>query len=220
MNGKTHLAIGAIIGAAYSFIHAPGSGLDTMTCFVVVGGFSALAADLDGPSMLTRKLSKLSRTLRTSSIILGLSALLILGFFYFTNEHFRPGWLWQGVGGATMLTLLGLLVSRGFWRNTMVSLAGIGLGVYGYMEGWYWLIGLGIFVVIAPWLSHRGLTHTLWAVPIWGWIGFGLEAQLAIDGLGILAMLTYLSHIVADMFTPAGVKFLFPLWKKKFRLKL
>jgi len=219
MNGKTHLAIGALLGGAYSFIHAPGSQLDTLACFVAVGGFSALAADLDGPSMLTRKLSKLSRFLHSSSIVIGLSALLILGFLYFTQEQFRPPWLWQAVGGATILTLLGLLVSRGFWRDALVSVAGIILGFYGYTEGWYWLMGLGLFVVIAPWLSHRGMTHTIWVVPIWGWIGLGLEAQLSIDGLGVLAMLAYLSHIVTDMYTPAGVKFLYPLMKKKFRLR-
>lgn len=219
MNGKTHLAIGAIVGGAYGFIHANNE-LDTLLTFIAVGSFSALAADLDGPSMLTRKLSKLSRVLHSGSIIVGLAALSIIGGLWFTQEQFRPPWLWQAVGAATIITLLGLLVSRGSWRNAMVSVAGVLLAGYGYVEQWYWLIGLGIFIIIAPWLSHRGLTHTIWAVPLWGWISFGLEAQLGIGGLGIAAMLTYLSHIVADMFTPAGVKLLYPLSKKKFRLKL
>lgn len=219
MDGKTHLAIGAIIGGTYGYIHT-GNELDTLLTFIAVGGFSALAADLDGPSVLTRKISKLSRTLHAASIIIGLSMLAILGGLLITQEQFRPPWLWQAVALAAALTLLGLLVSRGNWRNAMVSLSGLLLAGFGYTEQLYWLIGLGLFVIIAPWLSHRGFTHTIWAVPIWGWIGFGLESQLAIDGIGAAAILTYLSHIVADMFTPAGVKLIYPLSKKKFRLKL
>lgn len=220
MNGKTHLAIGAVIGGVYGLVHAADSGLDTLLSFVAVGSFSALAADLDGPSLLTRKLTKLSRMLHSACIIAGLAALLIIGGLWLTQEQFRPPWLLAAVAGSLLVTLLGLLVSRGSWRNAMVSITGGLLAAYGYIESWYWLIGLGVFTIIAPWLSHRGLTHTIWVVPLWGWIGFNLEAQLGIAGIGIAAMLTYFSHIVADMFTPAGVRLLYPLSKKKFRLKL
>ncbi|MCM3635999.1 MULTISPECIES: metal-dependent hydrolase [Paenibacillus] len=220
MNGKTHLTIGAVIGGIYGLVHAPAGELDTILFFAGIGGFSGLAADLDGPSVLTRKLTKVSRILHTSLIVVGLSSLLLLGWLTYTQASFRPDWLLAAFAASIVATLLGLLVSRGFWRNALVSLVGIMLAVYGFDQGWYWLIGLGAFVIIAPWLSHRGLTHTIWIVPIWGWIGFGLEQQLGIDGIGIASMLTYLSHIVADMFTPAGVKVLYPITKKKFKLKL
>lgn len=220
MNGKTHLAIGAIIGGAFGLFHAPAGEPETILLFAGIGGFSALAADLDGPSMLTRKLTKVSRILHTGLLICGFLSLLALGWLTFSNDQFRPEWLLGAFAASIAATLLGLLVSRGFWRNALVSIAGALLAYYGYNEGWYWLIGLGIFVVIAPWLSHRGFTHTIWVIPLWGWIGFGLEKQLAIDGIGAAAMLTYASHIVADMFTPAGVKVLYPIMKKKFRLKL
>lgn len=220
MNGKTHLAIGAVIGGAYGLFHAPVGELDTILFFVGIGGFSGLAADLDGPSMLTRKLTKVSRFLHTSLIVVGICALLVLGWLTYTEKSFRPDWLLAAFAASMIMTLLGLLVSRGFWRNALVSLVGLMLGVYGFSQGWPWLIGLGAFVVVAPWLSHRGLTHTIWVIPLWGWIGFGLEQQLGIDGIGAAAMLTYLSHIVADMFTPAGVKVLYPLTKKKFKLRL
>jgi inner membrane protein len=83
-----------------------------------------------------------------------------------------------------------------------------------------WLIGFGLFVAWAPWLKHRGMTHTIWAVPIWGIIAWGLEKQLQVEGLAITAMLGYLSHLIADTLTPSGVKWLYPLVKKSFKIRM
>jgi inner membrane protein len=60
-------------------------------------------------------------------------------------------------------------------------------------------------------LDHRGMTHTLWAVVLWGVIGMGLEKQLRIDGIMIVAVAGYASHLLADSLTPNGVKWLYPL---------
>lgn len=216
MNGKTHLAIGASIGAACTLYFSPAQQLDSMVAYIGVASFSALAADLDGPSILTRKLTKLSRNLHQFTLIGGIAGLAFSLYLWLTTSSFSPLW----IGASVAAILIGLIVNRSAMRNALVSIIGAGLGVYGISEGWYWLIGLGLFTVIAPWLKHRGLTHTIWVVPIWGLMGYGLEQQLAIEGLGLTASLGYLSHIIADMLTPAGVRWLYPLTKKKFKLKL
>lgn len=214
MNGKSHLTIGALIGAGCALYYSPAEQIDSIITFIGVTSFSALAADLDGPSILTRKLTKLSRRLHQSALIAGIAGLAGSLYWFFTEDSISPLW----IGASIIAILLGLIVSRGSVRNGLVSLIGAALGVYGITWGWAWLIGLGAFIVIAPWLKHRGLTHTIWVVPLWGLIGYGVELQLHIAGLGFAAALGYLSHIIADMFTPAGVRWLYPLTKKKFRL--
>lgn len=216
MNGKSHLTIGAIIGAGCAMYYSPPQKLDSILTFVVVAGFSALAADLDGPSLLTRKLTTLSRKLHQYTLIAGIIGLTISLYIWLTSRSISPLW----IGASIAAILIGLIVSQGAMRNGLVSVVGVALGIYGFSQLWYWLIGLAIFIIIAPWLKHRGMTHTIWIVPLWGLIGYGLELQLQITGLGLTAAISYLSHIIADMLTPAGVRWLYPLTKKKFRLKL
>lgn len=216
MNGKSHMTIGAVIGVACTLYFSPAQQLDSIVAYIGVASFSALSADLDGPSILTRKLTKLSRSLHQFTLIAGVIGLAISLYLWLTTSQISP----IGIGASIASILIGLTVSRGAMRNGMVSVIGAALGVYGISEGWYWLIGLGVFVIIAPWLKHRGLTHTIWMVPLWGLMGYGLEQQLAIDGLGLTAALGYLSHIIADMLTPAGVRWLYPITKKKFKIKL
>jgi len=216
MNGKTHFTIGAVIGGIASIYYSPAQQIESVFTFIGIAGFSALTADLDGPSILTNKITKLSRSLHQLALLGGIIGLFLLGFLFLIQKAVSPIWIAASVSAL----LLGLIVKRGAFRNAIVSMIGLILLLLGYKYSWYWLMGFGLFTIIAPWLKHRGFTHTLWVVPLWGLIGYGVEQQLQIEGLGITAALGYLSHIVADMLTPAGVRCLYPLSKRKFKLKL
>jgi inner membrane protein len=214
MTGKTHLAIGAVIGAATSVFYP--STLETAALYTAISAFSALSADLDGTSILSSKLSKLSKLIREFALWGSLLFLAIIAYFYFTGQSMSP----VLVGGGAAAVLLGLVMKQGFIRNALVSVVG-GIFMYsGYFYQMNWLIGFGLFVAWAPWLKHRGMTHTIWAIPIWGAIGWGLEMQLQVEGIAIVSMLGYLSHLVADTLTPSGVKWLYPFVKKSFKLHL
>lgn len=216
MNGKTHFTIGAVIGGIAAIYYSPAQQIESIVAFIGIAGFSALTADLDGPSILTNKLTKLSRTIHQTALLGGIIGLALTCYLLIIRQAISPIWIGASVGAI----LLGLIVNRGALRNALVSIIGLILLLFGVSYGWLWLIGFGIFTIIAPWLKHRGLTHTIWVVPLWGLIGYGVELQLQIEGLGITAALGYLSHIIADMLTPAGVRCLFPLTKRKFRMKL
>ncbi|WP_029192776.1 metal-dependent hydrolase [Paenibacillus harenae] len=214
MTGKTHLAIGAFVGAAsaayFSF------GLEQAAYFIGVSAFSALSADLDGPSMLSSKLGKLSKLIREAALWGGALFLGIIAYYYLTGRPISP---LLGLSGAAAF-LLGLVMKQGFIRNALVSVVGAAFMYAGYRNQMIWLIGFGLFVAWVPWLKHRGMTHTIWAVPIWGAIAWGLEKQLQIEGLAITAMLGYLSHLIADTLTPSGVKWLYPIVKKSFKIRM
>lgn len=214
MKGSTHLAIGTAIGTAaaiyypFSWKHA--------ALYVAVSAFSALSADLDGPSLLSSKLGKLSKLLHELLVWTGgllVSAVLIL-YAVYGMEHRE----WTVI--SVVLLLTGFIAKEGAIRNGLVSLVGCALIYSGWTSDRYWLIGLGLFIAIAPWLRHRGLTHTVWAACAWGYIGLGLEHELQLDGVAAVATAGYMSHLIADTLTPRGVKWLYPLWSKSFKLRL
>jgi len=214
MKGSTHLAIGGAIGAVACFYY-PFS-LENAAYYLSVAAFSALSADLDGTSLLVGKLSKVSRWLRTLALWIGAVAVAGIGYLYVMRTEFHPVLAAAGIA----LLLIGFAASAGTIRNGLVSLIGCALLYAGWTSQMPWLMGLGAFVAIAPWLAHRGMTHTIWALLIWAAIGKGLEQQLGIDGIMAVSVAGYASHLFADTLTPSGVKWLFPLYKKSIKLPL
>ena len=182
--------------------------------YMAVAVFSALSADLDGASILTGRLSKLSVQLRELAIWAGLLSLAVLGYLYFDSGRMYPAF--AAIAGT--LSLLGFVSKEGFIRNALVSVVGGIIIYFGWKIELGWLIGLGAFVAVVPWLAHRGMTHTVWAIAIWAWIGYGLEQQVGIEGIMLVAAAGYISHLVLDTLTPLGVKWLYPLINKSIKL--
>ncbi|QYR19059.1 metal-dependent hydrolase [Paenibacillus sp. sptzw28] len=214
MKGKTHLVIGAAIGAAaaayYPFT------FKNAALYITISAFSALSADLDGSSMLSSKLSGVSRLLR--ELVLWAGILLAAGviYLYAAQDRLYPEYTIIAV----IVFLLGFVAKSGIIRNALVSAIGCGLIYAGWIYKMNWLMGFGLFVAWVPWLNHRGMTHTLWAAALWSAIGWGLEEQLHIKGIATVSAAGYLSHLIADTLTPSGVKWLYPLTKKSFKLPL
>ncbi|WP_213524787.1 metal-dependent hydrolase [Paenibacillus sp. J31TS4] len=213
MKGTTHLAIGVAIGAA-AVSYYPFS-LKNAALYMAVAAFSALSADLDGPSMLSGKLGSLAKLLREGMLWGGVLLGCWLVFLYADGRPFDP----RLAAAALLLLLLGFVTKEGVLRNALVSAVGAGTLYAGVQTGMSWLLGLGAFVAVAPWLKHRGMTHTLWALLLWGFIGRGMESELYVEGLALVATAGYVSHLLADTVTPSGVKWLYPLYKKALKLK-
>ncbi|CAM4430744.1 metal-dependent hydrolase [Paenibacillus tarimensis] len=214
MRGTTHLAIGTAIGGAaaayYPFNPA------NAAVYMAVAVISALSADLDGPSLLSRKIGKLSKMLRTITFWSGLLSAASAVYFYFIHDYYTPA----TTAIALALFLLGLVMREGVIRNTLVSLVGAVLLYTSLQFNIQWLLGFGLFVIWVPWLKHRGLSHTVWALLLWILIGRELESELQIAGLTRVAAAGYLSHLLADTLTPSGVKWFYPLYKKAIKLKI
>lgn len=153
MMGKTHLMIGAAVGAMME-AQAPGFGIVEG---ILVGALGGLLPDLDHPkSMLTQKVAPIS------------------------------------IGGDRKLSL---------------ALTAIGILVLGY-RGWLPLQSvamIALWVLVAAFAKHRGITHSLiglaWATwALQGWLGTLCVAFAA----------SYGSHLVADALTHGGVPLLWP----------
>lgn len=213
MTGKTHLAIGMTIGAMAAVYYT--NVMEDAAIYIAVASFSALAADLDGNSMLSSKLGKLSKLIREFTLWFGILFAALIGYYYVTETSPSP--LYLGAAGAVFL--LGLVAKQGVIRNVLVSVVGAALVYAGYVHQMHWLVGFGLFVAFVPWLKHRGMTHTIWAIPIWGAIGWGLEQHIQLEGIALISILGYASHLIADTLTPSGVKWLYPLMKKSFKIR-
>lgn len=214
MKGSTHLAIGVAIGAAaaayYPFT------LQNAALYVAISALSALSPDLDGPSMLSSRIGQFSKWLREMLYWSGLLLIVILAWLFFAQGYFSAEYSLA----ALSLFLLGLIIKDGLIRNILVSCIG-GLLLYiGLSQQMSWLMGFGAFVAVAPWLKHRGLTHTVWALVLWAAIGSGLEQQLQVEGIMTVATAGYLSHLIADSLTPSGVKWLSPIFNKAFKFPI
>ncbi|BBI34209.1 metal-dependent hydrolase [Cohnella abietis] len=214
MKGKTHLAIGGAIGAAACLIYP--FNLNNDLLYLSIASFSALSADLDGPSLLSGKLSKLSKLLRNLVMFAGVGLVAILSYMYIAQEKLYPVFTTISVA----MFILGLVTKEGTIRNALVSVVGLTLLYAGWDSQQNWLIGFGLFIAWAPWLKHRGMTHTLWALGAWGAIGLGLENQLQIDGIMFVSVAGYASHLIADTLTPNGVKWLYPIYKRSIKIRL
>lgn len=214
MKGSTHLAIGTVIGAAAA-VYYPFS-WNNAALYVAVSAFSALSADLDGPSMLSSKLGKVSKIVREVVIWAGALLMAVAAYLLLVQREFYP----ELTAGAVMVFLLGFVAKEGAIRNALVSAVGLGLIYAGFDMQQNWLMGFGLFVVWAPWLKHRGMTHTIWAVFAWGAIGWGLQQQLQIEGIAAISVIGYVSHLVADTLTPSGVKWLYPIYRRSIKLRV
>ncbi|MVP01170.1 metal-dependent hydrolase [Paenibacillus lutrae] len=212
MKGTTHLMIGTAIGLTASAFQP--FTVQNFALYITVAAFSALSADLDGPSMLSSKLGKISKMLREFFLWGGAIFLAGVSFQYFVQHLFYP----KLMTAAVMIFLIGFVTKQGFIRNALVSVVGVALIYMGWAMNMRWLIGLGIFVAWAPWLKHRGMTHTVWALAFWGAIGYELEQQLQIEGVMFVAFAGYFSHLFADTLTPSGVKWLYPVYRKPIKI--
>lgn len=214
MKGTTHLTIGLAIGVAAAASH-PFTARNA-ALYVAVAAFSSLSADLDGTSMLSGKLNRAAKAVHALLLWGGAALTAAAGIAYAAKGFLRVEWAIAAVS----VLLLGLVLGNGKIRNALVSLIGLGLLYGGFAQELSWLMGLGVFVAWVPWLNHRGLTHTVWAAAAWWAIGNGLEAQIGVADIAQTALWGYLSHLIADTLTPSGVKWLYPLTKKTFKLPL
>ncbi len=213
VRGSSHLAIGLITGVAIAGL-VPGVPFSLPG--VALAGFSALAPDLDHPeSRLSQRLGFAQHYVRWAFVATALG----LAAYSYLQLH---------VGGGQRLYyiialgfgLIGAGLQGGSARRLALLFTGLAAGVAGLYVEQVWLSLLGAFVALAPFTSHRSWTHTVWATAFWTYIGYLAERHLGWRGVALFAGGGYVSHLVADSLTKAGVRWLFPLLGYAFKIPL
>jgi inner membrane protein len=207
VNGTAHTAIGAATGfmVANTFQTDPSKTL----LLVGLGGVSGLVPDLDIDGKLRSKITLSHKVIRTAAQLIG-----ILMIFYSVFEgRAMERWIGGGIG-LVMLSLSSLIKQR-----HMLTITGIGVLAGGFSLQESWLLLLGIYILIASFVSHRSYTHSILGVVFFGVIAFKLEASIGIEGVFYTCLAGYISHLIADMklfpFNKRGVKLFLPISSKE-----
>jgi inner membrane protein len=207
VNGTAHMAAGAAAG--FITANATGSDLNGTVILVTAGAISGLMPDMDIDGKLSNKVTFSPKMIRAVAQVIGFMMIL----YSFLEEQGREQWIGIGYGIGI------LMVSTVITQRRMLTITGIGVTAAGWHmdETWLWL--LGIYIVIASFVSHRSYTHSLLGVIFFGFISKYFESSLQIEGVFEACMLGYASHLVGDMkflpFNKRGVKLFLPFTAKE-----
>ncbi|MFC5464050.1 metal-dependent hydrolase [Lederbergia graminis] len=222
MKGRTHLTIGLGIGAV-ACINQP---LEALPVILVASGVASLAPDLDGRNILNNRVTKTAKMIKKGGVFVGgiLMILSLLTFFIDFNFLSFLDEKWFNQQNKLLLfgwgvVIIGLsLKSQETLKNILMTILSLFLLYYAVSNESWWMVMFALYIGVAGWFAHRGPTHTIWATMYWGYMSYLLEVQTTVDGLALISMFAYLSHIIGDMFTPKGIKLLSPLSNKVFRV--
>jgi inner membrane protein len=224
MKGRTHLTMGLGIGAVASV----GQPLEIVPVILVASGLASLAPDLDGNNLLNKRITKTAKLIKKRGVFVGgiLIALALAtiifdeNFFSFLDEKLldpQNKLLLLGCGAV----ILGFsLRSQETLKNILMGIMSLFLLYYALTNEIWLLLMFALYIGGAGWFAHRGPTHTIWALVYWWYMSYLLELNTGIDGIALISTIAFLSHIVGDMLTKKGVKFLYPLTNKVFRFHI
>lgn len=224
MKGRTHLTVGLGIGAVASVNQS----LEVIPVVLIASGVASLAPDLDGNNLLNRRVTKTAKLIKKIGVFVAVTMMVLSLFTFFVDVEFLSfldeRWFEQqhrlllfGWGAV----ILGLSFrSQETLKNIMMSIIGLFLLYYAATNELWWLVMFALYIGGVGWFAHRGPTHTIWALIYWWYMSHLLEINIEVDGLALISTIAYLSHIVGDMLTKNGVKFLYPFTKKVFRIRI
>ncbi|MBB6446555.1 metal-dependent hydrolase [Bacillus benzoevorans] len=224
MKGQTHLAVGLGIGVIASF-NQPAAFIPIV---MITSGVASLAPDLDGNNLLNKRVTKTAKQFRKFGLITALVLMIFSVVSLFLENNSLPllNESWFTLQNKLLMFVLGAIILSFALRkletlkNILMSLIGLVLIYYAASNELWWLVMFGLYIGGAGWFSHRGATHTIWVFIYWGVMSYLLEESTGIKGLTLISSLSYLSHIVGDMLTKRGVKFMVPMTNKVFRIKI
>jgi inner membrane protein len=207
VNGTAHTAIGAATGFIVANTYQ--TDLSTTLLLVGLGGVSGLMPDLDIDGKLRNKITLSHKVIQTAAQLIGL--LMIIFSFYEGRNMER----WIGIGiGVGMLVLSSLIKQK-----HMLTISGVGVLIGGLFLQENWLILLGIYFLVASFVSHRSYTHSILGIIFFGFIASSLEKSIGIEGVYYTCLAGYISHLVADMklfyFNKRGIKLFLPISSKE-----
>jgi inner membrane protein len=207
MNGTAHATIGAATGfITANTIHSDPS---TTLFLVVLGGVSGLMPDLDIDGTLRGKITLSHKVIKTIAQLIGIM-MIIYSFFEGTSSE-----KWLGIGIGMVMMLVASLIKQ----KHMLTVTGIGVIAGGFSLLESWLMLLGIYIIIASFVSHRSYTHSLLGVIFFGFIASRFEMSLGMDGVFYTCMAGYISHLIADIkilsFNKRGIKLFLPFSSKE-----
>lgn len=207
------MAIGLITGVAVAGL-VPG--VPFSPAGIALAGFSALAPDLDHPnSRLSKRLGFAQNYVRWAFVAVAAAVAAYAQWQLSPGPDRRLAFT-----VALAFGLVGAAMQGEATRKLALLFTGLCTVVAGLYTGFVWLSMLGCFIALAPFTSHRSYTHTIWAAGAWTYIGHLANQSLGWHGVALFAGGGYLSHLLADSLTKAGVKWFMPVFDRSLGIPL
>ncbi|NHN30586.1 metal-dependent hydrolase [Paenibacillus agricola] len=207
MTGRTHLIVST--GVTMSVLQLMGQGVSLPGFAIAL--VSSLLPDIDEPNSLL-----LQKSLPKSLILKLKLALAAGGIGFMIYAYIQLFFLPYSYGIGLMMVALCWVNQRLFRQLVMAALGGLLL--YMGAEGGPWFAVIGALLMVCSVLPHRGLTHSIYGIAIWGGLLYAASSQLNMP-LYIAGATSYSLHLLCDAFTKHGVQ-LFPPLKWKLRIPL
>ncbi|MER2029975.1 MAG: metal-dependent hydrolase [Solibacillus sp.] len=221
MKGRTHLTIGLGIGAVASVSQAP----EMIPVILAVSAVASLAPDLDGNNLLNKHVTKTAKQIKKAGQMAGGIIMILSLAAYMNLLPFLDG-EWFTQQNKLLFIALGAIIialsmrSQETLKNILMTILSLFLLYYAITDELWWLVLFAVYIGAAGWFPHRGFTHTIWAVVFWAYMSQLLEVSTGAENLAIISTMAYLSHILGDMMTKKGVKFLAPITNKVFKIRI
>lgn len=133
-------------------------------------------------------------------------------FIVFSGKEYAP---WN-IALAGLIGIVSYLPSRTL-RHIVMFLIGLGLISFGHSFS-PWNTIAGSVLIAGSLVTHRGLTHTVYAAAGWtGLLYFASKGKAGGESLWFAGGLSYSIHLLADALTNRGIR---PLPPFKWRMKL
>ncbi|MBE1554755.1 metal-dependent hydrolase [Sporosarcina limicola] len=214
IKGTSHLTIGAAGGIGVG-LYTQADPL-TLGLFAAVGAVSGLIPDLDTNGLASNKITLSKGLIKTPLMLMGIGIIIYSLYQSFISTTFDFQLLLSILIGGGMVVL-----SKIITQKRMLTLTGVGVVMGGLaLNMTLWIMLLGVYILIASFLPHRSYTHTIIGLSFFAGIMHMAQTALSFDGLFLVGIVGYISHLVADMkalpVNRRGVKFFAPIWNKEF----
>ncbi|MDF2963542.1 MAG: metal-dependent hydrolase [Paenibacillus sp.] len=202
MTGRTHLIVGT--GVTLSVLSIIGQPVTLPG--VAVAAVSSLLPDIDEPNSLLMQKTMPKSVLNKIKLALVAAGLGFILYCYL-QSFFVP--YSYGIGG---LMIAACLIHQRLFRQLLMIITG-GLMLYIGGSAGPWWASIGALLMVCAVLPHRGLTHSLYGIFIWGGVLYFASVRLQMP-LWIPGILAYTLHLLCDVLTKHGIQPLPPLkWK-------
>jgi inner membrane protein len=171
VKGQAHLAVGLGIGVIASFNQPP----EHVPILLVTAGIASLAADLDGNNLLNKRVTKTAKQFKEVGLVIAIVFMILSVISIFLDGNSLPflNRKWITLQNKLLLFGVGAVIlgfahrSQETLKNILMSVIGLVLFYYSVSNEIWWLVMFAFFIGGAGWFSHRGATHTIWALFYW-----------------------------------------------------
>ncbi|WFD08803.1 metal-dependent hydrolase [Tepidibacter hydrothermalis] len=213
MRGVSHFAIGVLTVVETSIlIDKPLSPLTFM-----ISSFCSLLPDIDeSHSTVSNLLIKSSFSKAIYRYTLYLINMITFFILIYINKNLTFNFILSFV----LIVLIENKLKHTTLRKSLFSALSfiLCLSLY-YIKAPFAFISLTIFIGVAPWLRHRGFTHSLIGIILFYFLLKEIETIINCPQLALYTSISYASHIfLGDIFTKMGIPIFYPISNKKISL--